>query len=483
MMRTLRGRLVLSHILPLLLIIPIVGFALAYLLETQVLLAAFSDELAQHGALTADFARDQPAIWSDASEAQRFVTLFSIRSRSKVMLFDAQGHLLASSEPGYSELLGQSLDLPNLPKALAGEQQVQVAYTREVQAEVVQVLIPVVGPNREIMGVVRLSHYLSDVQGQLVRLRYLIAAVLGAEFLLAVIVGLALALNLGRSLQRVTDAISGVASGREWKALPEEGPEEIRTLLRAFNTLLERLRVLEESRQRLLANLVHELGRPLGALQSGLQALLSGAEQDPELRRELLEGMDTQVQRLHPLLDSLTDLHGQVLGTLELNRQPVALDDWLRRIVSPWRQAAHDQGLHWSTDIPDSLPVLEIDPDRLAQALGNLLSNAVKYTPEGTISVEASVQDRAVAITVRDTGIGIAPSEQEQIFEPFYRSQRDKRFPQGMGLGLSIARDLVLAHGGRLEVESTPDKGSRFTIWLPQTIAPGSAGPEGQTPV
>jgi signal transduction histidine kinase len=265
----------------------------------------------------------------------------------------------------------------------------------------------------------------------------------------------------------VTDAICGIANGREWTILPVEGPEEIQTLLSAFNTLIERLRVLEDSRRRLLANLVHELGRPLGALQSGLQALLSGAEEDPELRHELLEGMDTQVHRMRPLLDSLTDLHGQVLGTLELHRQPVDLDEWLRRTISPWRQAARDKGLKWTIEIPDSLPVLEIDPDRMAQALGNLLSNAIKFTSEGRVSVEATVETDNVVISVTDTGIGIAPSEQEKIFEPLYRSRRDRRFPQGMGLGLSIARDLVLAHGGRLYVESSSDQGSCFTIRLP----------------
>jgi two-component system sensor histidine kinase BaeS len=474
-MRTLRSRLILSHILPLLLIIPVVGFALTYLLETQVLLAAFSDDLMEDGTLTADLALDQPAIWSDAAEANRFVTFFSVRSHSNIMLFDDQGNLLAASDPEYSASLGKPLDLPNLSAALSGEQQVYWGYSRQVQAEIVQVLVPVVDQNQEIKGVVRLSQYLSDFQHQLLNLRYLIAAVMAVALLLAVLVGLTLALNLGRSLQRVTDAIYGIASGREWHTLPEQGPEEIRTLLKAFNTLIERLRMLEESRQRLLANLVHELGRPLGALQSGLQALMSGAEEDPNLRGELLEGMETQIHRLRPLLDSLTDLHGQVLGTLELNRQPVALGDWLRRTVSPWRQAAHDQGLHWSAEIPDSLPVLDIDPDRMAQALGNLISNAIKYTSEGRISVEASLRDDSVTIAVSDTGIGIAPSEQEKIFEPFYRSQRDKRFPQGMGLGLSIARELVLAHGGRLEVESAPGQGSRFTIWLPLATPPESA--------
>jgi signal transduction histidine kinase len=102
----------------------------------------------------------------------------------------------------------------------------------------------------------------------------------------------------------------------------------------------------------------------------------------------------------------------------------------------------------------------------LAQILGNLLSNAIKYTPVGTVSVGARRENDGVSIVVGDTGLGITPAEQAHIFEPFYRSHRDKRFPQGMGLGLSIARELVVAHGGRLEVESQPEQGSRFIIWL-----------------
>jgi two-component system sensor histidine kinase BaeS len=472
-MHTLRGRLILSHVLPILLLVPLVGAALAYLLETQVLLADLSDRLLDQATMAANLARQQPLVWSDAGEAQRFVTGYTIRSASWVVLYDPRGSLLASSRPELDGQAGQPGQAPGLPAALTGEQQVQVAYVQGLR--VVQALVPVVGADQEIMGVVQMSQRISDLGDQITRLRYLVAAVLGAALLLGVIIGLALALNLGRSLRRVTDAIHGVASGRKWTMLPEQGPEEIRTLLAAFNALIEQLRVMEESRRRLLANLVHELGRPIGSLQSAVQALLGGADEDAVLRHELLEGMDTQVQRLHPLLDSLTDLHDQVLGTLELQLQPIALADWLRRTVMPWRQAAHDAGLHWKIDIPDTLPVIEIDPDRLAQVVGNLLSNAIKYTPEGTVSVEARVHDGAVAIVVGDTGIGIAPSEQTRIFEPFYRSQRDKRFPQGMGLGLSIARDLVVAHGGRLHVESQSENGSRFIILLPLQAAQDSS--------
>jgi signal transduction histidine kinase len=465
--RTLRGQLILSHILPILLIVPLMGVALVYILETQVLLTGLSHDLIRQGEQTANLASNQPQIWSDAVEAERFVTGFRVRTESHVMLVDPYGNVLASSRPADIPL-GEPIDLHNLQEALAGQQQVQVNYVQSLHADVVQVLVPVLGPNRQIMGVIGLSQQLSDVQDQFTRLRYLIAIVLAVELMLGVLLGLALALRLGRSLQRVTGAIDGVATGQKWEALPEEGPQEIRTLLRAFNTLIDRLRLLEESRRRLLANLVHELGRPLGALQSALQALLSGAEQDPELRHELLEGMDAQVGRLRPLVENLADLHGQVLGALELNRQQITLGDWLRRAVVPWRQAAHDRGLAWQMDIPDSLPVVNIDPDRMAQVIGNLMSNAIKYTAEGTVAVEASVEGDSVSIAVRDTGIGISRDEQTRIFEPFYRSRRDTRFPQGMGLGLSIARDLVIAHGGRLEVESTPGRGSRFTIWLPQ---------------
>jgi two-component system sensor histidine kinase BaeS len=465
MFRTLRSRLILSHILPLLLVVPLVGIGLIYILETQLALADLSQELADHGALSADLARDRTAIWSDAGAAQQFVSWYAVRSHSQIMLLDSRGNLLASSRPGDVSLVGQPMSLPDFQRALSSSPQIHVSHIQTTN--VVQVLVPVVDKNEQIIGVVHLSQRLAEARDQFSRLRNIIIGALAVELVLAALLGLFLALRLGNSLQRVTNAIQGVAQGREWNTLPEEGPEEIRTLLQAFNSLIKRLRVMEEARRHLLANLVHELGRPIGAIQSGLQALLSGAEQNPDLRHELLEGMDTQVQRMRPLLDSLTDLHGQVLGTLEMDFQPVALSEWLPRTVNPWRQAAHDKGLHWRIDIPGSLPVLAIDADRMAQVLGNLLSNAIKYTPEGTISVGASTHAEEVVITVGDTGIGIAPSEWKRIFEPFYRSRRDKRFPQGMGLGLSIARDLVAAHGGHLDVESTPGEGSRFIIRLP----------------
>ena len=116
------------------------------------------------------------------------------------------------------------------------------------------------------------------------------------------------------------------------------------------------------------------------------------------------------------------------------------------------------------------------DPDRLGQAVGNLVSNAIKYTPEqGTVTVSAGHEREMAWIRVNDTGRGIPLEEQEEIFTPLYRGQVDVRFPQGMGLGLSIAHELVVAHGGRIEVASEAGQGSEFTIWLP--LAPDVSRP------
>ncbi len=232
---------------------------------------------------------------------------------------------------------------------------------------------------------------------------------------------------------------------------------------------MPRLHNLEQARRQLLANLVHEIGRPLGAFRSGLQALRRGAKDDPELSDELLEGMEGEVTLLQNLLEDLSHLHGQVLGPLELERKAVALSEWLPKVIRPWQEVAQEKRLHWEASIPRDLPVIQADPVRLDQVIGNLASNAIKYTPVGgEIAISAGAdREGMVWVQVSDTGPGVPFEEQEKIFEPFYRGDQNRRIKQGLGLGLSIARDLASAHGGRIELDSTPGLGSQFTILLP----------------
>jgi signal transduction histidine kinase len=444
------------------------GMALIYVLERHALLDNLTTDLRGQALLAAQNAQQRPAIWQEPSEAQAFVGEIGQMVEARIMLLDPNARLLASSDPADADRLGQQLQVAGWATAAAGEPRTQTAYSQRMHEEIVDAFVPVRGQDRKVIGVIRLSHRLTTVYERFLRLRYLIAGVMVGGLLLGTVAGLFLALNLERPLQQMNEAVSQLVNSEQAAPLPERGPRELAQLEHSVNTLVERLHALEHTRRQLLSNLVHELGRPLGALESAIQALLGRAGCDEAIRKELLEGMHGQVGHMRRLLDDLAGLHGQALGTLELRRQPTGIGQWLGRSLAPWREAALAKELHWQASVPDDLPTLEVDPDRLGQALGNLLSNAVKYTPaKGTVSVAAGIDGSRVWIRVSDTGPGIAPEEQGHIFVPFYRSQTDRRFPQGMGLGLSIARSLVAAHGGWLELDSTLGTGSRFTIWLP----------------
>jgi signal transduction histidine kinase len=467
-LNTLRFRLILSHVIPLLVIIPVVGIALVYVLETQVLLINLSKELESQALLVTEIANDHVAVWDDPALAQSFVARTGPNLTGHVMLLTPDGHLLASSDPADARRVGRVYESLNRADILDGDVSVRTIYCNQLEAEVAQVLVPVIGPGRQMMGVVRLSRRLTTVRDWFLRLRHLIAEVLFAGLILGTITGGVLAINMERPLRQVTEAIYQLAAGKRTTPLSEQGPREIRQLLRAFNDLMERLKTMERARRQLLANLVHELGRPLGALYAATEALRAGATQDPSLCQRLLDGMKKGIEGLQRLLSDLSELHNQVLGALELRLCTVDLGAWLPKMLSPWQEAAQRQHLYWETTTPAELPTVEADPDRLAQALGNLLDNAIKYTPPGgMISVVAGNQDEQVWIQVRDTGPGISLEEQEHLFTPLYRGKASGRFPQGMGLGLAIAHNLIIAHNGRLEVESVEGRGSRFTIWLP----------------
>lgn len=461
-MRTLRGQFILSHILPLLLVTPLVAAGLIYTLETQVLLKGLSEQLSQQAALIVEALRENSEVWVDPGEAGVLVARVNLLVDGQVYLFEPDGDVLAIA-PGQ----GDQVVMPNnLERPGPGETTVALTYGLFQQRA--DVLVPVTDASNRVLGFVGVSRVLEGAATQFAGLRRFVGFLLLAELVLGGLVGLFLARQLARPIARAAGGVVALAEGRNEEPLPLEGPREIRELEQAVNTLHQRLRQLEEARRRSLANIVHELGRPLGAIRSAVHVLLHGAADDRAIREELLTGVEAQVERMEPLLDDLAQLHGQVTGQLQLQREAVDLGQWLPSMLLPWRAAALDKGLQWETTIPDSLPAVAIDPGRMAQVLGNLLSNAVKYTPTGgKVSVVAGANQENAWIGVSDTGPGILLEEQELVFQAFYRSQSERRFPQGLGLGLTIAKDLVEAHDGRLTLDSVPGKGSTFRVELP----------------
>ncbi len=475
MFRSLRSRLVLSHALPLLVIIPIIGVALTNLIETRVLLPSLSRALQTNAVLLANVTGDQVELWTNPAYAEYYLTHLRHDISAKVEFITPGGVLFASSDPSEVRRLGIILDIEGVALARGGQVHSFTDYNSSSSSEVIDVFVPVLNQNQQLIGILRMSYTYTTLYTEFTRSRYVIVGILAGGLLVGIILGWSLAVNLSKPIRDVTNAINDLAHGKSQAEVAVHGPEEIHLLAQSFNFLNQRLTSLEKARKQLLANLVHELGRPLGALRSAIQALAGGAAQDPKLLADLTTGMDDQAARLQHLLEDLAHLHDKVLGTLELDYQPLELSEWLPKVLRPWQEAAKDKHLTWQTDIPGDLPEISADPFRLASVVENLVSNAIKYTHSGgTVTVCAQVKGQELLILVKDNGSGIALEEQQKVFEPFYRGNQGRRFKQGMGLGLSIARDLTEAHGGNITLESTPDEGSEFTIHLPITSGASS---------
>lgn len=272
--------------------------------------------------------------------------------------------------------------------------------------------------------------------------------------------------------QRVVDAeklAARVAQGDYQLRLPETGPRELQELATHLNRMAQELQDQTHQRQSLLANVTHELARPLGGLQQGVESLQGGAFKDKELSAELLDNMAQTIRRMELLIDDIGLAAHPTTKPIQLNRTCIQLEPFLRSLVTRSRTAARNHDIEIDFDLPPALPEIYADEKRLNQIMGNLIDNALKFTPrEGRINVTVKFPDpEHIQLMVRDSGPGIAAEDAPYIFSPFYQGQAGKRIMQGMGLGLAIARQLAEAHGGSLVLENAPGGGSIAILNLP----------------
>jgi signal transduction histidine kinase len=224
---------------------------------------------------------------------------------------------------------------------------------------------------------------------------------------------------------------------------------------RAFRPVVGAFAEQDRLRRQLMADVAHELRTPLAILQGRIEGLLDGVyPRDDAHMAELLD----ETRHLSRLAEDLGTLAHAEAGALELRKETVDLGDLVRDVAAALPRPI-------TFEVPADLPTIEADPVRIRQVLLNLLANALRHTPpEGAISVEVQVRPQQMLIRVRDTGSGIPPEELPRIFERFQKGN-DSR---GSGLGLPIARKLVLAHGGDIEIESAPGHGTEVTVALPR---------------
>lgn len=419
--------------------------------------------------LLAEINRAEYELWGNPIFFEDLLNRVELDPSLRIMFLDPKGALLYSSVASDAPWMGLTLNMGGVSIAQSGNEAVLTNYSPwRVNDVLIDVFEPIISPGGSVIGIVRVTYKIASISDLVFQTRSWIVVVLLISTLIGGMLGSYLAIRISRPLQQVTQAIYDLAQGNRHEPLEPHGELELLQLADAVNYLVEQLRGLEQARRHLLANLVHELGRPLGAIRSAIHALMRGAAHDEQLLQELGQGMDGEALRMQKILDDLARFHDQIIGNLELTYENLELSTWLRIVLRPWEEAAKEKKLQWLVKISTPLPLIPADSLRLAQAIGNLADNAIKYTPSGgRIEIEAKADGENVLIIFKDNGSGISIEDQSRIYEPFYRGEQGSRMKQGMGLGLSIARQIIEAHGGKLALESEVGVGSEFQIILP----------------
>jgi signal transduction histidine kinase len=238
----------------------------------------------------------------------------------------------------------------------------------------------------------------------------------------------------------------------------------LREELEAAHALSEANRLKAE----LVSTLAHEMRTPLTSIKGYSTALLmEEASFSADTRREFLQFIDEECDVLQDLIHDLLESSIIDAGLLRLKLQPVRLPRLAKHAIED--MAHRSRNHHWLTDFPEDFPIVDADPDRIAQVLRNLLDNAIKYSPDGgLIVVRGEVQKGEAVVSVADQGVGIAPEHLNRLFDKFFRAKSGlSRHVVGSGLGLPIARTIVEGHGGRIWAESQVGQGSTFYFTLP----------------
>ncbi len=283
---------------------------------------------------------------------------------------------------------------------------------------------------------------------------------------LALLLATWLSYRLLRPVRELTLAAKSMAFGDLSQRVPVRGNDELAILGVAFNQMADSLQHAEESRRAMTADIAHELRNPLAVQRANLEALQDGIYPlTPGSLTPILE----QNQMLTRLVDDLRTLALADSGRLDLVRTPSDLSALVQRAVERYSPQAAARGIHINLHLPDTLPILSLDSQRVEQILNNLLDNALRHTPDGgKVEVSLSASAQKISLSVHDSGAGIPQDSLPYIFERFYRADRSRsRAEGGTGLGLAIARQLAEAHGGTLSAANHPQGGAVFTLGLP----------------
>jgi signal transduction histidine kinase len=330
------------------------------------------------------------------------------------------------------------------------------------QGEHIGLVAQPIGPEKNPQWVAVYSRSFEEVAETVSFIRGRVLWATAAALLIALVGGYFVAHRLARRVRRVERAAADVAHGHFQEPLPVDSEDELGQLTRTFNDMQRQLREVDIARKEFIATASHELRTPIFSL-AGFVELLQDEDLDEDTRREFVDTMREQVERLQKLSVDLLDLSRLDSGSVELHTEPVDLAELTRSVVGEFRPALRDHRTELRMDVAEEGPLADCDRERVAQIMRILLDNALRHTPEGTdVTVSAQRDNGAAEFTVADAGPGLPAGSRDKAFERFYTGDAAR----GAGLGLAIARELADRMDGRLVLDDREDS-TAFVLKLP----------------
>ena len=374
----------------------------------------------------------------------------------RIMVFDGKENLIADSHASLHEkYLGDRIRM----SFWKNEKRLPVWHNKEEVGAVTVTSVSLAGGLQPDLD--------NPVAGRIAREvnRSLLWAGIGAAALGTVLVWLLSRRTLA-PLQNLGAAARRLGGGDLSSRAETTGPAEIRELAQSFNTMAEGLEEAERQRRNMAADVAHELRTPISNIQGYLEAIRDGLV---EPAPETIDTIHGQAAHLSRLVEDLRLLAQVEAGALLLELHPTEVPHLLHSCMEAVRPRAEAKGVQLHLEVEQFMPPTDLDPTRISQVLSNLLENAITHTPHGgRITVSARNAGSVLEVAVEDTGSGIPAEDLPRLFDRFYRSDPSRdRNTGGVGLGLTIARRLVEAHGGTIDAESVLGEGSRFTVRLP----------------
>jgi histidine kinase len=289
----------------------------------------------------------------------------------------------------------------------------------------------------------------------------------GVALVSAIVVSVFVSRRVVTPIRQMMQASHHIAAGHYRERVEVSSRDELGQLAHSFNQMAFTLEQTETMRRDLIANVAHELRTPLSSIKGYMEGLIDGVLPG---QANTYQQVYHEADRLQRLVDDLQELSRVEAGTFELNRQPVVMPELLQQTTARLRPQFKEKGVNLKLNLPASLPEVLADEDRICQVLMNLIGNALQYTPSGgMVTVMAKVETAQLVMIVADTGLGIAPEHLPHLFTRFYRVDKSRsRAGGGSGIGLTIARHLVEAHGGSIWARSEgKGSGSQFGFSLP----------------